>query len=146
MKVPQINYLGSFGALKTKIKKTVDEPNDKPLPIGYDTVVFSAKSKYVKKYNTLPKEIKEVLSPKDAIDMFQNIDFITKGQTKGKEIGQGDSSTVYENPWLKGYDLLILNNPKSNEQIIYSTATLGNSVWYDTENPNVQIIRNISAG
>ncbi len=145
MRVPPISNLGSFGVFKTKNKKTVDEPTDKPLPIKYDSVTFSAKSKYIRKYETLPKEIKEILSPKDAIDMFQSIDFLMQGKIKGKEIGHGDSSKVYENPWLNGYDLLIIKDPETSEQTIYSANTLGDSVWYDRDNAAIQIIKNISA-
>ncbi len=145
MRVPQIGYLGSIGVLKTRTKKTVDEPNDKPLPIKQDSVTFSAKAKYIKKYQTLPKEIKEILTPKDAIDMFQNMDFIVQGKIKGKEIGHGDSSKVYANPWLSGYDILIINDPQTKEQIIYSSDSLGDSVWYDEDNVGVQIIKNNSA-
>ena len=145
MRVPQINYLGSFGVLKKNNNKTVEEPIEKPLPIEHDTVTFAGKSKYIKKYETLPKEIKEILSPKDAIDMFQNMDFLTQGKIKGKEIGHGDSLKVYENPWLKGYDILILNDPKAQKQTIYSTSTFGDSVWCDKDNTKIQIIRNITA-
>ena len=140
MRVPQIGYLGSFGVHR-KIKKTVDEPKE-PLPIKNDCITFSAKSKYIKKYATLPEEIKEILTPKDAVDMFQNMDFIVQGRIKGDLIGYGDSTRVYENPWLDGYDLLIINNPSNQDQIIYSKNILGNSVWQDRDNSNVQIIKN----
>ena len=70
----------------------------------------------------------------------------TRGlKIKGKEIGHGDSSKVYENPWLNGYDLLIIKDPETSEQTIYSANTLGDSVWYDRDNAAIQIIKNISA-
>ena len=98
----------------------------------------------MRKYVTLPDEIKKILNPKDAIDMFKEMEFVALGISKGHKIGQGDFSRVYENPWLDGYDLLIAQDLNSNSQIIYSKHKLGNSVWADSDNNNIQIIKRLS--
>ena len=143
MKIPPILSMGTF-----MLRKNVNTAQNTRLttsPLKKDTVSFSATiSRYLKKYNTLPEEIKIVLSPKDAIDMFRDMEFIQRGIQKGRKIGQGDYSKVYENPWLEDYYILISQNPEKTTQVIYSRHELGNAIWSDKENGLVQIIKKAS--
>lgn len=141
MKVPQINCLGYFGVRNCVKKKCAQSSLS---PIKHDCVSFSSNAQYMRKYVTLPEEIKKILNPKDAIDMFKEMEFVALGLSKGHKIGQGDFSFVYENPWLDGYDLLIAQDLNSDSQIIYSKHKLGNSVWADSDNNNIQIIKRLS--
>ena len=141
MKVPQINCLGYFGV--RNCAKTKSVPNS-ITPLKCDTVSFSSNAQYMRKYVTLPDEIKKILDPKDAIDMFKEMEFVALGISKGHKIGQGNFSRVYENPWLDGYDLLIAQDLNSDSQIIYSKHKLGNSVWADADNESIQIIERLS--
>lgn len=109
--------------------------------MGYDTVAFSSTAKYLKKYVTLPDEIKKTLTPKDAIDMFKDMEMVASGAKKRKDIGQGGYSKVYKNPWLKDYYLLVLNDTNYDTQIIYSNNKLGDAVWQDSTDPRVQLIK-----
>ena len=140
MRIPPIECLGHFVVRKNKmanLKKELPFP-----PVQKDTVSFSSsKAYYLKKYNTLPDEIKKLLTPKDAIDMFQNMEQIQKGMTEGIKIGQGDDSSVYENPWLDGYYIMIVQTPKKQIQTVYSRYPLGNSVWEDEKDNSLQIIK-----
>lgn len=140
MRIPPIECLGHFVVQKNKtanLKKEMPFP-----PIQKDTVSFSSsKASYLRKYNTLPDEIKKILTPKDAIDMFQNMEQIQKGMTEGIKIGQGDDSCVYENPWLDGYYIMIVQTPKKQIQTVYSRYPLGDSVWEDEKDNSLQIIK-----
>ena len=99
---------------------------------------------YLKKYNTLPPEIRKNLSPKDAIDMFREMEFVANGLAKGKTIGQGSESKLYDNPWLKEYHFLVLNNVDdaklSSETIYTKLAHMGNAVWADTDDNRIQLV------
>jgi len=99
---------------------------------------------YLKKYNTLPADIKKILNPKDAIDMFREMEFVANGIVKRNSIGQGADSKVYSNPWLKGYHFLVLNNPsdaKLNSETVYSKVNhLGDAVWADADDKRIQLL------
>ena len=99
---------------------------------------------YLKKYNTLPPEIRKNLSPKDAIDMFQDMEFVANGLVRGKRVGQGSKSSVYENPWLKGYYFLVLNTPKdaqlTDETIYTNVGHIGDAVWCDNDDRRIQLL------
>lgn len=140
MKIPPVNYLGHFVVRKNEkanYKKDLPFP-----PFEKDTISFtSSNAYYLKKYKTLPNEIKEILTPQDAIDMFKNMEQIQKGMTEGIEIGQGDDSIVYENPWLDGYYILIAQTPSKRIQTVYSRYPLGDSVWQDNKDESLQIIK-----
>ena len=140
MRIPPIECLGHF-----VVQKNNKENNKKDLlisPFRKDTVSFSSlNAYYLKKYKTLPDEIKKILTPKDAIDMFQNMEQIQKGMTEGIKIGQGDDSSVYENPWLDGYYIMIVQTPKKQIQTVYSRYPLGDSVWEDEKDNSIQIIK-----
>lgn len=141
MKIPPISALGRFVVQNQKgiYKKDINRPFP---PLTKDTISFSSSTTYyLKKYNTLPDEIKKILSPKDAIDMFRNIEFVQKGAIKGIKIGQGNYARVYENPWLKGYHSLIVQDPSKETQVIYSRYDLGDAVWSDDDNQLIQIIK-----
>ena len=139
MKIPPIDSLGRF-AVQNPVKDL--QVKSSLSPLSKDTVSFSASTAYyLKKYKTLPDEIKKVLSPKDAIDMFKNMEFVQKGVMEGKLIGQGNYSKVYENPWLDGYYSLIVQDPKKTTQVVYSRKSLGNAIWSDKDNGLIQIIK-----
>ena len=140
MKVPPVcglKYFGIQNFKKNVFKQEKQSPNLPPK----DTLSFSSNVKYIKKYNTLPDEIKKILSPKDAVDMFKDMEQVAKGTIKRNKIGQGNSSKVYENPWLKDYYLIVLSNAKTPTQIVYSKKPLGDAIWSDSENMNIQIIK-----
>lgn len=140
MKIQPIKSLGRF-IVQNKMRgsKNIERPFPQP---SSDSVTFSASvAKYLKKYNTLPDEIKRILTPKDAIDMFQNMEFVQKGKIKGVKIGQGNYARVYENPWLDGYYSLIVHDPSKTTQVVYSRYDLGDAVWSDSENQLIQIIK-----
>ena len=138
MKVPPLGELGMFGI--QKYKNTKPKQN---IQLSYpkDSVSFSSNARYIKKYNTLPDEIKKVLSPKDAVDMFKDMEQVAKGSIKRRKIGQGNASKVYKNPWLDDYYLVVLSNAKSPTQIIYSKEPLGDAIWKDDDNIAIQIIK-----
>ena len=143
MKVPQINILGSFALQRAKQDTNQTSSALSMIePLKQDTVSFSSTAKYLKKYNTLPEEIKKALKPKDAVDMFKNMEGIAGGYIKGEKIGQGNASRVYENPWLDDCYLLILQKDSTPEKhIVYSNAALGDAIWQDSDNNLIQIIR-----
>ena len=143
MKIPPILSLGTFSLQKNR---NLVSDNKAPLsPLKQDTITFSATiSRYLKKYNTLPDEIKSVLSPKDAIDMFRDMEFIQRGVQKGRKIGEGNYSKVYENPWLEDYYILISQDPHKTTQVVYSRHELGNAIWSDKDNGLIQIIKKAS--
>ena len=139
MKIPPINALGRFVVQNSKMNSTISSPLPPSKP---DTVSFSSSTAYyLKKYKTLPEEIKKILSPKDAIGMFKNMELIQTGRIKGVKIGQGKGSIVFENPWLDDYHLLIVNDPKQPTQLVYSRYSLGDSIWQDKDNTLIQIIK-----
>lgn len=142
MRIPPVNTLGRFLVPKSgKVSQTL--PPDPPLK--KDTVSFSASTAYyLKKYNTLPDEIKKILTPKDAIDMFKDMEMIQRGILKGKKVGQGNHANVYENPWLDGYYVLISKEGRSTRQTVYSRYNLGDSIWSDRDNELIQIIKKAS--
>ncbi len=145
MRVPQISQFGLFGIQNNYSQKTAPKNfsklND---PIG-DTVSFGSTAKYMKKYSTLPDEIKKVLDPKDAIDMFKDMERTAKGISTGRKLmGGGKTSAVYYNPWLKDYYLLVTDDNSKDIQLIYSRHTLGNSIWIDSDNHNIQLIERLA--
>ena len=135
MKIPPLDVSGYFGIhKKTNGLKRKSLPPTLP-PYNPDTISFSASTAYyLKKYNTLPEEIKKILTPKDAIDMFKDMEMVQKGIVKRTKIGQGNSSRVYVNPWLKDYYSLIVQDPQKTTQVVYSRYNLGDSVWQDNDN------------
>lgn len=144
MRVPPINTFGRFGVPKyIKGKANIDTRSDNDFikPIRNDTVSFSSTAKYLKKYLTLPDEIKKVLSPTDAIDMFQSMDWIAQGKIKEEKLGEGETSSLYSNPWLNNYYLLILKYNDDDEILIYSGDNICNTVWKDSDNCRIQLLR-----
>lgn len=141
MKIPPVSALGRFVVQRNvgKVQQTL--PPEIP-SLKSDTVTFSASTAYyLKKYNTLPNEIKRILKPQDAIDMFKNMEYIQKGLTKGKTIGQGNHSQIFENPWLDDYCLLITTEGFPVKQTVYSRYQLGDAIWVDRDNELIQIIK-----
>ncbi len=110
-------------------------------PLG-DSISFSSTAKYIKKYNTLPDEIKKILPAKDAQAMFKDMEKAARGLSKREKIGRGENAIVYSNPWLDGYCVLILNEKVDNSALVFSEKILGNSVWADGDyGDKIQIIR-----
>jgi len=142
MRIPPLDVSGYFGIPK-KIN-TLRKESIPPVlpPYSPDTVSFSASTAYyLKKYNTLPEEIKKILTPKDAIDMFKDMELVQKGVVQRTKIGQGKDSRVYENPWLKDYYSLIVQNPQKTTQVIYSRHGISDSIWSDADNGLIQIVK-----
>ncbi len=141
MRVPQIGNLGFF--CMTKYKKNVS--SQKILKNQNDTLSFSSNAKYLKKYSTLPDEIKNILSPKDAIDMFKDMEYVAQGKIKRDDIGRGTDSRVYDSPWLDDYCFIILSGKNDNDtKVVYSTYTLGDAVWSDKDDSHIQILKKAS--
>ena len=139
MKIPPLNSLGRF-VVPNRVNSLNRMLPPSP-PLSNDTVSFSASTAYyLKKYNTLPDEIKQILSPKDGIDMFKDMEMIQKGISEGRKIGQGNYSRVYKNPWLEDYYFLIVHDPKHVTQVVYSRYDLGDSVWADKDQ-SLQLIK-----
>ena len=139
MKIPPLSEMGRF-VVQNRVgsKKQALPPTT---PLKTDTISFSASTAYyLKKYNTLPDEIKNVLTPKDAIDMFKDMEMIQRGITEGTKIGEGNYSQVYENPWLDDYCFLIVHDPQHTTQVIYSRYELGDSIWSDKDE-HLQLIK-----
>ncbi len=138
MKIAHVDFWHTFGVRKIpNVKKDSNSYYLKPnLNLAKDTVSFGASTAYyLKKYNTLPDEIKAILNPKDAIDMFKDLDYMKsnfdKKQKKYKS--QDNDSYVaqyYDTPWLKDYYALILSKPDDTLK----------GVWADDEN-NIQIFK-----
>ncbi len=141
MRIPPVSALGRF-VVQRKVGK-VNQTLPPEIPsLKSDTVSFTSSfAYYLKKYNTLPNEIKKVLKPQDAVDMFRNMEYIERGLSKGHKIGQGKHSKVYINPWLEDYFVLITKEGFPTEQTIYSRYGLGDSVWFDKDNELIQIIK-----
>lgn len=145
MKIPPLDVFGKFGMRCKGVVKNKSTISNILPPYNPDTVSFSSSiAYYLKKYNTLPEEIKKVLSPKDAIDMFKDMEMIQKGTIKRTKIGQGKDSSVFENPWLKDYYSLIVENPQKIKQVIYSRYGIGDAIWSDNDNYLIQIVKKVS--
>lgn len=141
MKIPPIGNLGCFVVQNYK-KGLNKKPAVSRSLSEKDVISFGTSTAYyLKKYKTLPEEIRNILSPKDAIDMFRNMESIQKGSIKGKKIGQGKNSTVFKNPWLEKYYFLIIDNPKESTQLVYSRYNLGDAIWSDKDNDLIQLIK-----
>ena len=148
MRVPRVGSIYTPGVRKISnaarhYKKLTDPPT--PQDETKQDINFRASiAYYLKKYNTLPAEIKKNLSPKDAIDMFREMEFVANGVVKRNCIGQGNESKVYDNPWLKEYHFLVLNNSndtKLNSETIYTKLShLGDAVWADTDDGRIQLV------
>lgn len=137
MRVPQANLFSSFSPMRKPLNiKT----NVKPIQMKNDEVVFGSTAGYIKKYKTLPDDIKQNLSPKEAMDMFQDMERVANGTSKRTMVGTGTYSNVYDTPWLKDYYLLILNDTNYPTHTIYSENPVGDAVWCDKDNPRIQII------
>lgn len=141
MKVPPLRAFGNF----VQHKKILPAP-----PLDYikpqhqnDTVSFTSNARYFKKYSTLPDEIRAILSPQDAVDMFKDMELVAQGRIKREKIGQGANSQVYETPWLKDYYFIVLKDNEAQQpiQLIYSNKNLGNAVWQDKDGTGIQIIQ-----
>jgi len=148
MKVPQIGVVSAFSKFSIpqnrglKNKRDFIEPLQFIKPIEPDVVSFTSNSRYLKKYGTLPDEIRKILTPQDAIDMFKDMEWLERGVIKRGEIGEGTSSKVYRNPWLKDYYLLILTDTPSDDTItIFSGEKVGDAIWQDKDNGSIQILR-----
>lgn len=142
MKVPPLRAFDSF----VQHKKILGPPIKEPLSFKYqnDTVAFSSTAKYFKKYSTLPDEIKSIISPQEAVNMFKDMELVAQGKVKRPKIGQGANSQVYETPWLKDYYFIILkDDTPPTTQLVYSDKNLGNAIWHDKDDSRIQIIQSI---
>jgi len=144
MKVTPIFGFCNFGMLKNTKNFSDISKRFSTNELKADTVSFSSNAKYIKKYKTLPDEIKAILSPKDAIEMFKDMERIAQGKQKREKIGQGSNSKVFVTPWLEDYYVLILKEPKYTDETVYSKRYLGDSVWSDDENDKIQLIKGVA--
>ena len=145
MKVPRVGLFSGFTV--PKLNKTVYIPKALkfPEPMETDTVSFTSTAQYLKKYLTLPDEIKMVLTPEDAIDMFKDMEWLADGQIKRGMVGEGKGVEVYKNPWLEDYYLLILKDTGKKDTItIYSGEKIGDAIWQDKDNRAIQLLRKAS--
>ena len=139
MKVPPIGTFGTFGVLK---QRKTNQKSNFIEPLKNDTVSFTSNAKYIKMYATLPDEIKKILSPQDAIDMFKNMEWIANGVVKGKEVGEGEYSKVYKSPWFPVYFILILFSVNDDDKItIFSGENVVDSIWQSDTDWRLQILK-----
>ncbi len=142
MRVPPIGTFGKFGVPKISKKASNNDSLGLIKPIKQDTVTFGSTAQYLKKYVTLPDEIKRVLTPQDAIDMFRDMEWLAEGKIKRGALGEGKTSKLYDNPWLNDYYLLILKTPNTDGKIIiYSDKEIGDTIWQDSDNERIQLLR-----
>ena len=146
MRVPPISKCGAFAVQRNahflKHGQQMSCPTVKS--VTKDTVTFSSKSKYLKQYASLPYEIREKLSPSDGIDMFQNMELIANGLTKGNKLAENKYVDVYENPWLNGYYFMISTNIDDDTRVIYSQTNMGDLVWEDPKDKRMQMLKKVS--
>ena len=148
MRVPQIGSVYTPRVVKNNVKGHYKKLTDPPVTqdgTKQQKVSFGISTAYyLKKYNTLPPEIQNNLSPKDAIDMFREMEYVANGVVKRKSVGQGTECKVYENPWLNGYYFIILNNPEDakleNETIYTPMNHIGDAVWCDNDDARIQLL------
>ncbi|MBR2068275.1 MAG: hypothetical protein IJ877_00800 [Candidatus Gastranaerophilales bacterium] len=147
MRVPRIGGIYTPRVKRNNASEHYKKLSDPPAPkddaksaVSFGTSV----AYYLKKYATLPPEIQKTLTPKDAIDMFREMEYVANGVVKRKTIGQGAESKVYENPWLEGYHFIVLNNPndaKLSSETIYSKMNhIGDAVWCDGDDSRIQLL------
>lgn len=142
MRVPRLTATTSISVAKKSDKLTALNKAMIP-PIKPDSLEFTSTAGYLKKYAMLPDEIKKDLSPKDAIDMFQDFERIANGCAKGNKMGSGTHAQVFQIPCLENHCLLILNDTNYDKHTIFSNASLGSAVWCDKDNPRIQIIEKL---
>lgn len=139
MRVPPMSGCGLFGVQKNT--HSLKQNPQMIKPIQKDTVTFSSKSKYLRQYATLPQEIREKLTPQDGIDMFQNMEQIANGRTKGTKVAKGVATDVYENPWLDNYYIMISANLDDETRVIYTKTNMGDLVWEDPKDKRIQLLK-----
>ena len=140
MRVPPIDTFGRFGVSKC-IKNKTNESLGIIKPIDRDTVSFGSTAKYLKKYVTLPDEIKKVLTPADAIDMFKDMEWLAQGKIDREKLGENKNSAMYDNPWLDNYYFLVLRNPENGEVLIYTDNSTYDTVWQDNDNVGIKLLK-----
>ena len=146
MRVPRIGGIYTPKVIKSNTRLCCKKLTDPPAPEEEikQKISFSSISYYLKKYATLPPDIQKSLSPKDAIDMFRDMEFVANGVVKRRAIGQGAQAKVYENPWLKGYHFIVLNSPSdaslAKETIYSDMSHLGDAVWCDKDDNRIQLL------
>ena len=76
--------------------------------------------------------------------MFKNMEYVANGIIRRKSIGQGAQAKVYENPWLKGYNFIVLDSPDdadlSSETIYSKRSHIGDAVWCDDDDSRIQLL------
>ena len=140
MKVPPIIGVNCRANTAAQITKSSRNKILFPTELTSDTVTFSSNAQYYKKYATLPEDIKEILRPQDAVDMFKDMELVASGKVKRERIGQGKSSNVYRTPWLDNYYFVVLSDADLTSQIIYSKSYIGDAVWQDKDNACIQLL------
>lgn len=142
MKVPSIILFG-LNKYKPAVKKLTDSPFLKAayMPwLKFDSISFSSTAKYLKKYATLPDEIKNNLTPSDGIDMLKDMEMVAKGKIKRGKL-EDNKSIVYVNPWLSDYYMMITKADDDTACAFYSEKIIADIIWEDKENPNMYLIK-----
>lgn len=139
MRVPPMSNCGLFGVRKNTHSLKQNPRMIKPIEV--DTVSFSSKSKYLRQYATLPEEIREKLTPQDGIDMFQSMEQIANGRVKGTKVAKGGATSVYENPWLDNYYIMISTDIDDKTRVIYTQTNMGNLIWEDQKDKRIQLLK-----
>ncbi len=152
MRVPSVFLLG-FGKSRAKMLNEnncaapcKDDLSLEKLPkiildLNKDTVSFTASTaKYMKKYATLPDDIKQHLLPKDGMDMLKDMEWVAAGRIKRAKI-EDDSSIVYVNPWLKDYYVMVMKPEGDKTCAFYGEKIVADVIWQDKDNPGIHIIK-----
>lgn len=142
MKVPSVILFG-LSAVKKATQKSYGPPfaKIKYMPwLRSDTVSFSSTAKYLKKYASLPDDVKQHLTPSDGIDMFKDMEMVAQGKIKRGKL-EDDKSIVYINPWLSDYYMMVVKPDNQTTCAFYGEKIVADIIWSDKENPNMYLIK-----
>ena len=156
MKVPPIGVFRNFGVVSNTNNTSRSQCLTKMIePLEHDTLSFSSKARYIRKYNSLPDEIKDYLPVSDAEEVFtymenvaKTIDKINKNKSKedleespvrayaitGKQAPLGDCQWYF----------IVAPIPNSESQKVKSPVELSDSIWADPDDTRIQIMRAIA--
>lgn len=139
MRVPPMSNCGLFGV--RRCTHSLKQNPQMIKPIENDKVTFSSQIKYLKLYNTLPEEIKQVLSPQDAVYMFQSMEDMADGWMKAQEVAKGGNTDVYENPWLPNYYIMVTKDNGDGTSVVYTETNIGSRIWQDPKDARFGLLK-----
>lgn len=156
MKVPPIGVFRNFGVVSnaTNISSRSQCLTSMIEPLEKDTLSFSSKAKYIRKYNSLPDEIKSYLPVSDAEEVFMYMENVAKAvdrknRNKPKENLEtpvrayaitGKQAGVNGCQWY----FIVAPTPNSESQMVKSPVELSDSIWADPDDTRIQIMRAIA--